>query len=400
MCLQLFPIYPTIPLMNPTEYFDWAATSPMSEHALQAYCSAARQYIGNPSSLHREGQEAKRFLSQLRSSIASMLHADPSRIYFTSGGSESNAIILNSLLQARQSGQVIIPRFEHASITEYERVLSDAGWTVKTLQCPGGYLSPAQLQDALTPATRMVVCMTVNNVTGTIQPIKELVQVVRSYSKETGRNIHFHTDCVQAVGKIPVDLQDLGVDSASVSAHKFQGPRGTGVLYNANPSLAVLSHGGGQERGMRPGTEAIAAIAAMEAAMSDAIHSLPEHSAHALAIRTVLERELGSLKILSPSVEGPSPTSPYVFSISVEDIPSEVFTRMLQDKGYCVSSGSACSNNAKGHGESILQAMGVSAKSARSAIRISFGYDTTLEAATDLARTICDLHAAHSRFGR
>lgn len=385
-------------------YFDWAATAPISEHAATVYIDTSHEYIGNPSSIHREGRRASQYLTELRQDVARMVGADAKSITFTSGGTESDAIILNSLLRNKAPGQVIIPRFEHAAITQYVKLLSDFGWEVRQLQTPGGYVTPQQITQALTEKTRLVCCMLVNNVTGTRQDIASIADVLREYSRKTGRNIHFHCDAVQALGKIPVDMRELGVDSAAFSAHKFRGPRGVGFLYNTNPAVASLSRGGGQENGMRPGTENLAGIASMAAALNDATTKLDEHYANAVTIKRYFEQRLVAeapgIVLLSPSVDSDCPASPYILSFSAQGLPSEVFTRMLFDQGFCVSSGSACSNNAKQKGDGILQAMGFDAKLAGSAVRLSYGYDTTLESAKPLADAIVSTYLQHapSRF--
>ncbi|MDY4609912.1 MAG: cysteine desulfurase family protein [Sphaerochaetaceae bacterium] len=391
-------------VMDYQGYFDWAATTPISELAASVYIGTAREYIGNPSSIHREGQRASRYLLELRQDIARLVGADAKSITFTSGGTESDAIILNSLLRNKAPGQVIIPRFEHAAVTQYAKLLTDFGWEVRQLQTPGGYVTPQQIAQALTEKTRLVCCMLVNNVTGTRQDVASIAGVLREYSRKTGRNIHFHCDAVQALGKIPIDLKKLGVDSAAFSAHKFCGPRGVGFLYNTNSAVVSLSRGGGQENGLRPGTENLAGIASMTAALNDATMKLDEHFANAVAIKRYFEQrfaaEAPGIVQISPSVDSEYSASPYILSFSAQGLPSEVFTRMLFDQGFCVSSGSACSNNAKQKGDGILQAMGFDAKLASSAVRLSYGYGTTLESAERLADAIISTYLRHapSRF--
>lgn len=388
-------------VMHHSGYFDWAATTPLSDHAAAVYVETANTYIGNPSSLHREGQAAAHHLQGIRRKIADIVNAESKSITFTSGGTESDAIILNSLLYNKAPGQIIIPRFEHAAISQYVRILTDFGWEVKQMQAPGGYVTPQQIADALTEKTRMVCCMSVNNVTGTIQDIKGIAAVIRDFSRTTGRHIHLHCDAVQALGKIPVDLKAMGVDSAAFSAHKFCGPRGVGFLYNTNPAVLALSRGGGQEKGLRPGTENLAGIAAMTAALQDAVENMRLHQENAVAVKRYFEHrfatEVPGIVCLSPSAgSSASPSTPFILSISVPGLPSEVFTRMLFDQGFCVSSGSACSNNAKQKGEGVMQSMGIDAKLAGSAVRISYGYDTTLEDAERLADAIAGTYVQHA----
>ncbi|MCK9599389.1 MAG: aminotransferase class V-fold PLP-dependent enzyme, partial [Sphaerochaeta sp.] len=248
--------------MREIRYFDNAATTSMSRSALDAYTKAVVQYRGNPSSLHQEGRDAKAFLEQTRADLAGLLGVDPLSLTFTSGATESNAIILNSLIWKERKGQVILSGIEHPSVSEYARLLKQLGWKVTTLAAPNGFVQKEDLQKALSSETRLVCIMLVNNVVGTIQDVGGLVEVVRAFESEhNNRKIHVHTDATQALGKIRFDLQAMGIDSASFSAHKLHGPRGVGLLYNTNAGIESLSRGGLQERGLRPGTENIGGIA-------------------------------------------------------------------------------------------------------------------------------------------
>jgi cysteine desulfurase len=237
----------------------------------------------------------------------------------------------------------------------------------------------------------MVCIMLVSNVLGTVQDIKAIARCLRAYQGEKGRRIHLHCDAVQGLGKIPLDLPGLDLDSATFSAHKFQGPRGTGILYLPGHTVEPLSRGGGQEFGIRGGTEHVAAIAAMNVALEESLANHEEKLRHAKALRNVLEHELaafGRVALLSPSISGEASASPYICAIAVRDIPSEVCARVLDDRGFCVSSGSACSSNAPGKSNRLLVSTGISESDAKSTLRISFGYSTTEEEIRLLARTI------------
>jgi cysteine desulfurase len=370
--------------MTQMMYFDNAATTPMGLEALQTYEKTATEYIGNPSALHKEGLKANAYLQQCRNSIANLLEVPSQTLVFTSGATESNSIILNNLVWTQRPGQVILSGIEHPSVAEYARLLRQLGWTVTSLNAPAGFVRAEDLQAALTDQTRLVCCMLVNNVVGSIQNITKLVGIVRDYQAKTGRKIHFHTDAVQALGKIPFSLSDLKVDSASFSAHKFNGPRGIGILYTTNSGLQSLSRGGGQENGVRPGTENLPAIAAMTTALENAFSSLKEHLENATEINAMLREELSEFTILSPEKDA----SPYILNLSVAPLPSEVFARILYDQGFCISSGSACSNNAKQKGETVLSSMLIHPSDARSSIRLSLGFNTTLPEARELSSTI------------
>ena len=379
--------------MHEIRYFDNAATTGMSRPALDAYTKAVVQYRGNPSSLHQEGRDAKAFLEQTRADIAGLLGVDPLSLTFTSGATEANAIILNSLIWKERKGHVILSSIEHPSVSEYARLLKHLGWRVTTLAAPKGFIQQEELQKALCSETRLVSIMLVNNVVGTMQDIGGLVEVVRAFeSGHNNRKIHVHTDATQALGTIPFDLKALGVDSASFSAHKLHAPRGVGLLYNTNAGIESLSRGGSQERGLRPGTENIGGIAAMHQAVKDALHSLDENYRHVSLLNALLRDKLSSLPIFSPAEH----CSPYILALAHPTLPSEVFTRLLFDQGICVSSGSACSNNAKQKSQSVLAAMAFPAQIAKNSIRISLSKDTTAEDVEILAQTVTQLILEHA----
>ena len=371
-------------------YFDWTATSPTGQKALEVYSDIATRYIGNPSSTHPLGTEARSLLEKERAKVASMLGTAAGNIYFTSGGTESNSIILSSLLNSPAPGEIITTAIEHAAVLEYRRILEAAGWKFTALRCPGGYLSQDALMEALNEKVRMVAVMKVNNVTGTVQDTAALVKVVRDYSRKTGRPIHFHCDAVQALGKIPFFPEKEDIDSASFSAHKFCGPRGVGILYNRSRSLQSLSRGGGQEKGLRPGTENLAGICAMGAQMEEALKNQTTLYDRILAFRTKIEdTATGSgYTLISPSCSSGLDFSPYIINICAKPTPSEVFLRVMADKGFCLSSGSACSSNSKGKAESVLTAMNCDPASRMSSIRISMGSGTTEDEVDELCTAL------------
>lgn len=361
-------------------YFDWAATSPMSERALEAYMHTVRAYRGNPSALHKEGVAAAKFLASERARSASLLGVSAKHIIYTSGATESNAIVLQSLLWRRSPGRVIVSAIEHDSVLQYRRLLENKGFDVVVVKAPNGYIDAEAIAKALNDKTQMVCVMLVNNVLGTVQDINKVSTVIKAYEQSIGRSIHLHCDAVQSIGKIPFELNSLGVDSAAFSAHKFQGPKGTGILYLPAGNLEPLSRGGAQEQGIRPGTEHIGAIAAMNVALEDALLSMKTSYARALALRTRFEQNIKpfakTITLLSPSIHTGMTITPYIISLAVQGIPSEVFTRVMYDRGFCISSGSACSHNSPKKGEGILSGAGISPDNAASAIRISFGPET------------------------
>ncbi|MBI9093255.1 MAG: cysteine desulfurase [Sphaerochaeta sp.] len=370
--------------MKEIHYFDNAATTRMSKQAIQKYVSVAESHIGNPSALHQEGLKAKTLLEDLREKSAHLLDVPSSAIFFTSGGTESNALVLNHLVWKPQKAEIILTNIEHPSIKEYGTLFRQLGWKVIYLDAPKGFVRSDDLRKALTDKTRLVCCLLVNNVVGSIQNIASLVSVVREKEAQTGRKIHFHTDAVQALGKIPFSLTALGVDSASFSAHKVHGPRGMGILYNTDASVTALNRAGGQENGLRGGTENLSGIAAMVTALEEAMREQDTNYTHVEKINILLRQRLSFLPILSPT----ELCSPYILTLSVKPWPSEVFTRILYEKGFCVSSGSACSNNAKQKSQGVLSAMLFHPQDAKSSLRLSFSAENTLEEAELLSQAI------------
>jgi len=372
-------------------YFDWAATTIMCEEALDAYRQAALEHPGNPSSLHKSGVDAAQFLKKQRETTARILGVEPKQITYTSGATESNSIAILSQLWRRKPGRVIFSSIEHDSVMQHQHILEQKGFEVLILPAAGGYLDPEKLAATLTTDTLLVCIMLVSNLLGTIQPVKEIVSAIRAFCATCGKDIHVHCDAVQALGKIPLDISSLGVDSMAFSAHKFQGPRGVGILYQKGNTLTALSRGGGQEQGLRAGTENIAGIAAMNTALVKSVDAIPQNLPRAYELRKLflaeVERE-GCVQALSPLGSPDRPVSPYIIALTVPSVPSEIFSRVMYDRGFCISSGSACSNNAKQKSDTTLVSIGYSQKQSAGAVRVSFGPDTTEDEMILLARTM------------
>ena len=369
-------------------YFDNAATTPISERALERYIEVSRTITGNPSSIHREGVKAHDYLESQRRKIADILSVKPECLTFTSGASESISRVMESLLWLKNPGTVIISRIEHEAVKSYAGILKERGWNVKMLKCPKGHPRPEDLRELLTEDTKLVAVMSVNNVTGALTNVGKLVEVVREYEKETGRKIFFFSDSVQALGKTNLDLVGWDVDGASFSSHKIQGPRGVGMLYLKNHNfIHPLAVQGGQEKGVRGGTENVPGIAAFAEALQEVYENRAEKEERASRVNSYLRNELEALgfEILSKGE-----CTPYILSVATP-LPAEVFTRMLIDKGFCVSSGSACSNNAKGKGEGTLQAMGYQPKYSENSIRISLPENPDEESAAALINAIKEI---------
>lgn len=357
-------------------YLDWAATTPLNDYVLKEMIDVYHRFPGNPSSIHKDGKNAKLFLESDRKKCADLLETDSRRIYFTSGGTESNSIVMNSLLLRRTRGNVIISGIEHPSLFEYVKLIKSTGYTV-TIVNPdkNGVISPPYLSAKLQPDTVMVIVMMVNNETGIVQPVKEIVQAVRIFERKIRRPVHVHTDAVQALGKIIFSLEDIDVDSASFSAHKIEGPRGTGLLYAKKP-FPVLSAGGGQESGMRPGTENIPGIHGLTTALELYYSNIQDRIEHAKNIKTILLNEYKKIPEINVLTTG-FIQSPFIINASIKYFPGEVFTRMMSDRGFAISSGSACSSRNKVKKTRVLTAMGLKKEEAFNSYRVSTGFSTT-----------------------
>jgi len=356
-------------------YFDWAAT------AIPDYREGERIY-GNPSSLHREGKEARKALEEARSRCGAVLEVPPETIYFTSGGTESNALVIYSLLLKPGNGPVLCSGVEHPSVRENCLRLERLGRKCAFIGVErDGRVSGETLGKALErwPDARFVGIMGVNNETGARNDLSALSAFLRS---RPGPPIHLHGDLVQAIGKVPVDLRGWDLDSASLSAHKLGGPRGVGLLYLKKP-LEPLYTGGEQEKGMRPGTEnplgALALADCLERRASPGALERDSREARdrmGHLIRGL--RGIGRFRMI-PEDRGEEDDrfSPWILHGRFRDVPGEVMLRALDDAGFAISTGSACSSASPER--PVLAAMGLDDAARIEGVRISQGWSTTLE---------------------
>lgn len=362
-------------------YLDWAATAKPDLELLQKALTSSINDFANPSSPHKSGKEASKNLEQSRKRCCSAFGCKPDQLFFTGGGTESNNIILNSLLRKPKTGNIIISGIEHSSVYEPALRLKDFGWEVRIL-FPGndGRISPEEFASKVDKDTILASCMMVNNETGAIQPVEEIGTQI----KDSNRRTHFHVDAVQAAGKISLNLESLPVDSASISSHKFRGPRGAGLLY-LNKQIDPLYSGGGQEAGVRDGTENLFGAIATAAAADKALAGIIEQLEHALKLKTVLINRISELKTAffipacgRDKLLDTELFSPYITSVSIKPVPAEILVRVMSDRGFDISTGSACATGNKKKSR-IMDAMGISAETAFSTVRISTGPDTELE---------------------
>ncbi|MCK5199939.1 MAG: cysteine desulfurase [Spirochaetales bacterium] len=362
-------------------YLDWAASAPINPDLPAFILKALLNFQGNPSSVHTEGKNARNQINNSRKVCANLLGTKPEQLIFTSGGTDSNSIIVSSLFRKKSKGQIIISAIEHPSIYVFSAALKDSGFDVIYITPDSdGFIDPNDLKLLLKPSTIFVSIMTVNNETGAIQPLETLISVIRDFEQKNGRSIHIHTDAVQALGKIPFKPGLFDIDSASFSAHKIGGPKGTGLLYLKKP-IAVLSSGGGQEFAIRPGTENTAGIIAFSKAMETSIKKLENNMQHAEYLKSLLTTEFAAIEgvriLFSSANEDNLSYSPYIISATVSPVPGEVLVRVLSDKGVFISTGSACSSRNRKKQIRVLVSSGASEKDASGSIRISTGWSTT-----------------------
>ena len=368
-------------------YADNAATTAMSPAAIEAMFTCIRQSDGNPSSLHSAGQRAAETLAEARGRIAAHLGCQPSELIFTSGGSEADNQALRGaahLGAAKGKKHIISTAFEHHAVLHTLRRLEKEGFTVTLLDVhENGLVTPEQVRAAIRPDTCLVSVMYANNEIGTIQPIAEIGRICR----EAG--VLFHTDAVQAVGHLPIDVQAQNIDMLSLSAHKFHGPKGIGALYlRKGIPLEPLIEGGAQERGRRAGTENLPAIVGMAAALDEACAHLAEDTARLIPLRDKLIAGLS--RIPHGSLNGdPVQRLPGNVSFCFEGIEGESLLLLLDDKGICASSGSACTSGSLDPSH-VLLAIGRVHDVAHGSLRLSLGADITEEEVDYLITAVTD----------
>lgn len=378
-------------------YFDWASTSPCDEDILKSALEKTLTAWGNPSSIHTAGKEAKVLLEEARSVCADALGVKPETLYFTSGGTESDHIPLLSVLNRPAKGTVLFSSIEHPAVREMALEMKKCGIKVESIPSDkNGIITPEAVSKLLTTDTMLVCIMAVNNETGAIQPIYEIADVINEFGKGR-RKPRFHIDCVQAAGKIPLNLAYKGIDSAAFSAHKICGPRGIGLLYAANPEEPFLK-GGGQEKGIRSGTENVyGAIAFSQVLKKHIISEKNTEAFHRYQQQVQWTKEfvekLASLEpctIIPPArTEKQELYSPWVVQAAFKKIPGQVMLRALDTEGFYISTGSACSS--RKNNRPVLEAMNIKSDLSENAVRFSFGPLTTKEAMDELFDKVSEI---------
>lgn len=381
-----------------TIYFDNSATTKISDHALEKYIDVSRNLYGNPSSLHALGFAAEKEITAARSAILRTIGAASGTLVFTASGSEANNLAVFGRLHAkeryRHGAKILTTAGEHASISESLRLLGTEGVKVVGIPTAGGTLDTEVLAREMTPDVVLVTMMLVNNETGALYDLAAVSRLMKSRSPEAV----LHVDATQAYLKVPFTVKSLGADMITLSSHKIEGPKGVGALYVSadllkKRGITAQILGGGQEGGLRSGTENVPGIAAFAVAATDGAKEFTARTEAMESLRSYLLARLSE----EPALAGirpvlPARHAPHILNLTLPSVKSETMLHFLSAEGICVSSGSACSSNGGGHLSSALIAFGRTAAEADTSVRISFSYRNTKEEVDALiAALICGL---------
>ena len=363
-------------------YLDHAATTPLRPEVLDAMKPSWDGTCGNPSSIHKEGQKARKLLEEARDRIAANLDASPEELFFCSGGTEANNWALRALSSCKKR-HIIVSSIEHPSVLRTCDALEREGFRITYLPVDEyGKVSPLSLEKALSSDTSVVSVMMANNEIGTIEPIRELTEIAHKHG------VLFHTDAVQAVGSIPVSFHELGVDALSFSSHKFGGPTGIGgILFRKGLNVSPLIYGGEQESGRRAGTENLAGLLGLDKALSLSCEGFSATISDITLKRDDLIKEVLNRISYARLCGHPTDRLPGNAHFVFDGVDGEALLLYLNVDGFSCSSGSACTSS---HQETshVLKAIGLRPETARSALRISLGYENTVE---EISAFISDL---------
>lgn len=363
-------------------YLDNSATTRCSDRACQLMVDLLTKDYGNPSSLHMKGIEAERFVETAKKKIAKTLRVSEKEIIFTSGGTESNnlAIIGAAMANRRAGNHIITTSIEHASVENPMEFLKEQGFEITYLSVDeNGIISLEELEEAVTEQTILVSMMQVNNEIGAIEPVVEAAELIKKKNPAT----LIHVDAIQSYGKMYIYPKKLGIDMLSVSGHKIHGPKGSGFLWvKEKTKLKPLILGGGQQKGMRSGTENVPAIAGLGEAAEEIYENLDEKRAHLYGLKQRFIDGIEKLEGTHVNGKTGEDSAPHIVSVSFEGIRSEVLLHSLEDRGIYVSSGSACSSNnhaGKQKGSKTLRNIHLKENLLDSTLRFSFSVHTTEE---------------------
>lgn len=367
------------------KYFDHAATTQMKKEVREAMLPFLDEEYGNPSSSHVKGTEAKAAIEIARKKIAECINANSDEIYFTSGGTEADNTAIKGFARAnkKKGNHIITTKIEHKAILESCGSLEDEGFEITYVGVDKyGFVNLEELENAIKDNTILISVMFANNEIGTIQPIKEIGEIAHKH------NVAFHTDAVQVIGNIKIDVKDLNVDMLSMSAHKFYGPKGIGTLYvNKNMKFNAVISGGGQERKKRGGTENVANIVGMAKAIEMANENIEKYNDKLYNLSKTFLDEI-SKNFDNVKLNGhPIKRLKGNVNLSFKNIDAESLLLLLSERGICISTASACSSNSKTFSH-VLMAIGLTKEEAKGTIRITFGEENTPKDAIILANNI------------
>ena len=356
-------------------YFDNSATTKPYDEVIEAVSKGMKEYFGNPSSLHKIGMNCEKRLNEAREYFASTIKCNKEEIYFTSGGSEGNNLILKGLL--KPGHHFITTAFEHHSIISTCKQLEEKGVEVTYLDVDcEGRISLEDLEEAITKDTVLVSIMQVNNEIGVIQDIEAIGKLI----KERSSRAKFHVDAVQGYGKLPIDVNKSNVDFLTVASHKIHGPKGVGFIYiKKGIILNSLISGGSQEKGIRAGTENLPGIIGFEKAAQMTFEEMESRYDKVLELKKYFVERLNEIKDIrvNGEIDG---FSPYILNVSFLGVRAEVLLHLLEEQNIYVATGSACtSKSSAAHGSYVIKSLGLSNKEVESAIRFSFSYENTKE---------------------
>lgn len=360
-------------------YLDNSATTRVSDGVREIVVKTMMEDFGNPSSRHKMGVDAERYLREARETIAATMKVNEKEIFFTSGGTESNnwALIGAALANQRAGKHIITSAIEHAAVIQPMMYLEELGFRVTYLPVDSkGHISLTDLKNALCEDTILVSIMYVNNEMGALQPIAQIGEVIKEYRRE----ILFHVDAIQAYGKYRIYPKRMGIDLLSVSGHKLHGPKGVGFLYvKEKTRIRPLLLGGGQQKGMRSGTDNVPGIAGLGAAAREAYTDFEEKTAHLYALKAHMMEGISQLADVQINNEAGDKSAPHIVSVSFRGVRSEVLLHALEERGIYVSSGSACSSNKKLPVSTVLKEIHLEKELLETTLRFSFCEQTTIE---------------------
>lgn len=377
-------------------YFDNAATTRVFPEVVKVMQDAMESSYGNPSAKHMKGMEAENLVKKAQEVIAKTLKAKPKEILFTSGGTESNntALIGTALANQRKGKHIITTKIEHASVYEPIAWLCEQGFEITYLDVTSeGIIDLEQLKNAIREDTILVSCMMVNNEIGAIEPIEEAGKIIKEKNPET----IFHVDAIQAYGKMPIVPKNLKIDLLSMSGHKIHGPKGIGFLYiKEGTKIQPIIFGGGQQKGMRSGTENVPGIVGLACACEKMIKNDYENAQRIREVKEYFQERIKEIE----DIKDNSGQAPHIASISFKKIRSEVLLHALEDRGIYVSSGSACSSNKKQVVSGTLNAIALADEYKDGTLRFSFSIENTKEEVDETIEALKELVPMLRKFVR